>query len=584
MQGPVPASWRVLSAVFLWLALYAGRADAQLPSVNWQVTGSVTADNFTQPFDQQGTVPLGGGSVTVQGSLGTVFVTISPTTVSFSATGRVTLSGVTCDGTGGATGAISAAPSGHLAASGPISGTVHCVFGGGSTMDFPVTGSFSADGVIQSATISAQNIATAASISGNVQVTSQGQALTVAPGILLFQGMTIAAPAGAALQAACPDGSKFTVGAAPGGPASSVFLDSFICPTAGAPAGTASLSTGIFQWASATPASAHEPTLGTNVGTLAIHGANLSLTYNQSPPTSGTSAAQAGPTGAMTAVVQTGTAVATDAATGTATALTAGQQLTISEPVPPLAAAVLPSSRSVQVGANASAFATIINAGTTPAAACAPALLSNIPATFSYQTTDSATNALTGDPATPVMIPPGAPQSYVFSLTPTAPIAPTDVQLGFACGVDQAPITLGVDTLLLSASATAVPDIIALAVTPTNNGIVVIPGPAGINAFAVATVNVGVSGPITASADTGAATLALTLLVCQTDPGTGGCLAPPAPSVQTQINSHATPTFAVFVTGKGTVPFDPANNRIFVRFKDAGGVTRGSTSVAVETQ
>jgi hypothetical protein len=58
----------------------------------------------------------------------------------------------------------------------------------------------------------------------------------------------------------------------------------------------------------------------------------------------------------------------------------------------------------------------------------------------------------------------------------------------------------------------------------------------------------------------------------------------PDNSVTTQINPRATPTFAVFVTGQGPVPFDPAVNRILVRFVDGGGVVRGATSVGARTE
>ena len=50
------------------------------------------------------------------------------------------------------------------------------------------------------------------------------------------------------------------------------------------------------------------------------------------------------------------------------------------------------------------------------------------------------------------------------------------------------------------------------------------------------------------------------------------------------VNANATPTFGIFATASGNVPFDPANKRIFVEFSDANEVVRGATSVAVETQ
>jgi hypothetical protein len=254
-------------------------------------------------------------------------------------------------------------------------------------------------------------------------------------------------------------------------------------------------------------------------------------------------------------------------------------------PVTSLLAAMLPSSRSVQVGVPATAFATIINAGSVTATGCGISVISAIPANFSYQSTDPATNQVTGSPNTPVNIASGAAQSFVISLTPTTPIMSTDVQFNYSCNnASSAPNFIGLNTLLFSASATPVPDIVALAATLTNDGIVNIPGANGTGAFAVATVNVGASGSITASADTGSASLPLNIFLCETNPATAQCISAIGPSVTTQINANATPTFAILVQGGGVVPFDPATNRIFVRFKDSGNVTRGSTSVAVRTQ
>src|SRR5262245_32528315 len=72
-----------------------------------------------------------------------------------------------------------------------------------------------------------------------------------------------------------------------------------------------------------------------------------------------------------------------------------------------LVAATLPTSRSVQVGTTATAFVTIINTDRNNIAlSVSISLQTNIPASFTYQTTDSQTNALTGSPNTPVNIPP----------------------------------------------------------------------------------------------------------------------------------------------------------------------------------
>jgi hypothetical protein len=254
-------------------------------------------------------------------------------------------------------------------------------------------------------------------------------------------------------------------------------------------------------------------------------------------------------------------------------------------PASPLLASVLPASRSVQVGNTATAFAAIINTGSTTAPGCAVAPSSSVPASFAYQTTDPATNALTGSPNIPVDIAAGGLQTFVIALTPSAAFGPANLPFSFACAnVAPAPVQIGLNTLLLSASAAPVPDIVALAATTRNDGIVHVPGSSGSGALAVATVNVGTDATITATATTGSAELPVAITLCQTNPSTGACLAAPAASVTTDIAASATPTFGIFVTATGAVPFDPADSRVFVQFSGSDGAVRGATSVAVATQ
>jgi virginiamycin B lyase len=259
-------------------------------------------------------------------------------------------------------------------------------------------------------------------------------------------------------------------------------------------------------------------------------------------------------------------------------------RLTPAASTSPLVAAVLPSSRSVVVGTTATAFATIINSATSVAESCAPSLVTSVPIDFRYQTTDSATNAVTGTPNTPVAIQPGAAQSFVLSFSTNADFVPSNVVIGFACSnEDAAPSAFGLNTLLLAASTTATADVIALTATESNDGIVDIAGPDGSGAFALATDNLGAAATLTVSADVGTADLPVSLAICQTA-SDGACLAAPAPSLQLAVDANDTPTFAVFVQGSGTVPFAPAVNRVFVQFVDSTGAIRGSTSVAVRTQ
>lgn len=252
-----------------------------------------------------------------------------------------------------------------------------------------------------------------------------------------------------------------------------------------------------------------------------------------------------------------------------------------------LVSSILPISRSVQTGGTATVFATIINTGTDAATGCSILPVSALPVTPLYQTTNPATNALTGTPNTPANIAAGDFQTFLIALTANAAFSPSDVAFSFGC-TNRASATVipGVNTLLLSASDSPVPDIVALGLTPSGDGIVNVPGVNGTGFFTVATSNVGgAGGTIRVKPDTGGVALPVNLFVCQTDPGTGACIGALQPEVFATINPGQTPTFAVFAQGTGTaIPFNPGANRLFLRFYDGGNAVRGATSAALRTQ
>lgn len=245
-----------------------------------------------------------------------------------------------------------------------------------------------------------------------------------------------------------------------------------------------------------------------------------------------------------------------------------------------LASSLLPVSRSAQVGQTATVFASLINAGAQTQTGCRISPRTEIPSTFSFQTTD-ANNNLIGTPDTPIDIPAGGIQNFVVSFTPSSEFAPNDVVLDFECDVCDGPAAsvVGLNTLLLSANNSNAPDVIGLTTVVDLQTTI-----GSTSLFAVGSANVGGAGDITVSLDDGGVGLPLNLTVCQTDL-MGACVTGTSPSPTVTINYGAggTESFAVFAQPTGSITNDPANNRIFIRFTDTNGIVRGATSTAVRT-
>lgn len=244
-----------------------------------------------------------------------------------------------------------------------------------------------------------------------------------------------------------------------------------------------------------------------------------------------------------------------------------------------LVSAVLPSSRSVQVGQTATVFASLINASNTDAVDCAVAPMTSVPGSFSYQRTDAA-NALLGSANVPFGLSAGTTQPLILSFEPDEAFAPTDVFLEFKCAEGTAALgTLGLNSVLLGAETDPVADVIGLTTVVDLQAI------ENVTAlFAVGSANVGSQGEINVSVDDGGAGLPLQLAICETDSQSGACISDAEPEISISYEALTTRSFAVFATPTGAIENRPATHRVFVRFNDAvSGVARGATSTAIRT-
>jgi DNA-binding beta-propeller fold protein YncE len=265
-----------------------------------------------------------------------------------------------------------------------------------------------------------------------------------------------------------------------------------------------------------------------------------------------------------------------------------------------LFAAVAPDGRAVAVDRPASIFATILNGAATALDNCRISLPNNAPTglTLSFQTTDPATNLTTGGPNQPVTIPPRAGQSFVLTLGAATPVSALGQSFLFTCdGTTPAPIFSGINTADVTVSAAPTADVIAASATPGGAGVIDVPDTINpFAAFPIAAFNLGQSELLQVTADSGSflpatgfkLTLPLTVLICQTNPFSGQCLAAPAATIMANFPSGGTATFTVFVSATGAAIPNALNEpRLFLRFSQpvagAPAISVGNTSVAIAT-
>ncbi len=260
----------------------------------------------------------------------------------------------------------------------------------------------------------------------------------------------------------------------------------------------------------------------------------------------------------------------------------------------PTARTSSPSSSGADVSGDidfpeVSAYAAVINIGNVTARNTKISLPLSVPGVLNFQTSN-AQNTPVGPANTPIDIAPGAIQNFIFKIKPNAAFVQEIPLIFNGHNAPPAPAVQGVNTFLLSAAPTPIPDMLSIVVTPTGDGVLNLDG-THHNAFGGATMNIASPGEVTftvTDAPFGQPGIGLPVdaLICLTDMQ-GLCVQPAAPaaSVTTTVAKDTILTYSVFAASKGpAISLDPAKNRLYVIAKGQNDIALGQTSVAVRSQ
>lgn len=263
-----------------------------------------------------------------------------------------------------------------------------------------------------------------------------------------------------------------------------------------------------------------------------------------------------------------------------------------------IVASVVPVARTVQVGNGPNgqprfitAGVSVTNAGSANAVGCTISKPSDgLPYTLIYARRLPPNFDTLGPTNEAFDLAPGDANAkhFLIVVTPSA-VMSANIPIVYDCAnTDPAPVTIGVNTLQLTATASPTPDMIVGVGTPNDGGILTVPNGGG-RVIAMAAINNGQPGTLTARLSTtpfGGSTvnLPLTLGLCETNPSTGQCLNPAStlPISFTALSNVAN-TFTAFITHNGApIPLNPGVNRVYLQVL-SGSTPMGAASIAVQT-